>query len=194
MRERSCCRNCRSLTTAARTRKSGSSCCYVSATKLPHFGPCKSTFKRRVTSLCWCSRLFFATRRYTRASLLVYIMRNCPENDRNGRLLFKFRSQADPVPVAGRRKGCEKFPSTDNREGHGGLRTAVSLRLVQSHVVPAEWKPVDDERGIDGQLTRWQTAASSQLHNLHALRETNGTYAVLEVDRKWKFRVQNPVT
>lgn len=108
MRERSCCRNCRSLTTAARTRKSGSSCCYLSATKLPHFGPCKSTFKRRVTSLLMQPPLLRDAEIYTRASLLVYIMRNYPENDRNGRLLFKFRSQADPVPVAVRCGGRAK--------------------------------------------------------------------------------------
>lgn len=94
---------------------------------------------------------------------------------------LNFGQQADPVPVAiggsRWRKGCEKFPSMDSREGHGGLRTAVSLRLVQSRVVSAEWKPVD-ERGIDGQPTRWQTAASSQLYNLHASRKTNGTYTV----------------
>lgn len=39
-------------------------------------------------------------------------MRNCPENDRNGRLLFKFRSQADPVPVAvGVEEGLRKIPT-----------------------------------------------------------------------------------
>lgn len=95
-----------------RTHRSGSSCCYVSTTKLPHFGPCKSTFKHRVTPSPMQPPLPRDARRYTRASLLVYIMQNCPENDRNGRLLFKFRSQADPVPVAvdGSREGLRKIP------------------------------------------------------------------------------------
>lgn len=110
-REHSCCRNCRSLTTAARTQRSGGSCCYVSTTKLPHFGPCKSTFKRRVT----CADAAAASsRRYTRASLLVYIMRNYPESDRNDRLLFKFRSTGWPSSGGGRwvpvKEGLRKIP------------------------------------------------------------------------------------
>lgn len=90
------------------------------------------------------------------------------------------RSQTDLVPMVvggSRREGPRKIPIDKPNEGHDDIRATVSLRLVQSRVVAAEWKPVDDERGIDGQPTRWQAAASSWLYNLHAPRETNGTYA-----------------
>jgi len=132
-----------------------------------------------------------------RASLLVYIMRNCPENDRNGWLLFKFRSQADPVPVTvggsqWREEGLWKIPIDGQpRRPRRFKNSGFTSSRVQSRVVPVEWKPVDDERGIDGQSARWQATASSQLYNLHALEETNGTYTVPKVGRKWKFRFQS---
>lgn len=83
-----------------------------------------------------------------------------------------------------------------HREGRDDVRMAVSLRLVQLRVVLAEWKPVDDERGIDGQPTHWQAAASSQLYNLRTSRETNGTYAAPQtvVGIKSRSKAKIPVS
>lgn len=121
-------------------RSNSGSCYYVSAAKLPHFGPCKSTFKRRVTYRRRCNRRFPVTVAEIRRRM-VYIMQNCRENDRSGGLLFKFCSGRKltqfrwrSVGAGGRGWTAKRFPSRGRTcEGHGNART-VSPRLMQSRV------------------------------------------------------------